>query len=640
MRDLYEPIEASTHQPAETLRQNSLESNIARWLNETLEIRSDDDVLIYFAFDNIEVNGQDVYFDIMAKTSEAGIRFAETDLYLNYSVTAFGENLVANEKIEAWKETIIEGQTYTLELNDQNENVVELLVNHGFEPDELYPMSQFFEKMIRVRLDIETIYQLAQLSFDDLTFNDQSIFYDPDTQTYFGFDKIGVEDPMFPFMMPEITSFSSYEIPAGTRRTEDILTIIGKNLGDLQDGVSKVYFRNANREPTGPVEDLDDYFSVSTPDILSWQTDPSDGTSTVIVRLPGSANLPGMTQGTAGSGLVFLDNGFNNPVVNETLYLTVPYSIENIRTSNNVEQRVSIIKRTLPSNDFDLMFTIDQSVVDIDNDQDSDNDEDALQITKDAIERWRCSTNVAWSYESQIGNGAIIDGTDSVDNILFTDSVNFDLPNTLGETYLTGLERLDECGGARIYNTDIDIALNNSKSFSFEDTDGTIPLFQKDYFALILHELGHAHGIGHALGYSKIMYPVLYNGESMKRVPTPEDVSGGQDILAYHQDNYGTTFCPLLALGEFSCVVNTSEATRREINLILFPNPTGCGQIVRLSKVFRGSLKITSNIGEVVYIDHEFDSAQLNMTTSLAKGIYYIEFSNTEDYGIYKLIIQ
>jgi hypothetical protein len=82
---------------------------------------------------------------------------------------------------------------------DELATILKFLVNAGLEPNELYSLSQIAEKFLHVKLDIDNIYELANISFDDFLMANQSLFYDEETGAFIGFDKIAAEDGFFLF---------------------------------------------------------------------------------------------------------------------------------------------------------------------------------------------------------------------------------------------------------------------------------------------------------------------------------------------------------------------------------------------------------------------------------------------------------
>ena len=624
LRDLYDPILSTDHTELQSIRPNSLETNIESWLNQTLEIRNDGDPLIHFAFDNVElVDDEHVEFDIVVKTTEEGIRFAETDLYLSYTVDAFGENIVANEKIEAWKETIIEGQTYTMALNDENPDVVRLLVDHGFEPDSLYSLSQFFQKFVHVRLDIETIWQLASLSFDDLTVADQTIFYDPETQTYFGFDKIAVSDPVFPFLQPSISSITPEGVPAGTGQE---ITILGSNFGDFNSdndtfdpslcSTCRVKFRD------GDVAGPEDVFTKPS-DIVSWKMNE------IRLMIPAATEIQFFRP--ASSGKVYVENqqGQSNKVE-----IFIPYSTLSFRTPSDGEIPFALIK-THPSGN---VFSIDKDLF-----------PSLRDLFLQGMQSWCSKTSIAWSVSSVDNQDYQVDGNDFINAVVPGNPSTND--NAVGSLVITG--HFDNCEGQQssqqtIYFDDIDIILKQSVYTSSENAK---------WLNVIKHELGHAHMLNHSRklptntsGSQHIMFPNLYNFSDLELNISNSDSEGGNSLFSRSATlltlDPNCNFVIPIEQDQTICgsTTSTSNLSNESVDLNIYPNPGYLGYLIfehshleSLDVTIHSSLGITV-LNDLVPPNHiwEFDISKLQ------KGIYYIKYRDISSnvYGIEKVVVQ
>lgn len=136
---------------------------------------------IYLSFHNFEyistLNGQFLEFDIMAKASENGIYFGKAELFIKYSPQPFGYSIVQNQKIEVTKDQIIQDSTYSLILSDESSNDVKISIQSGaYQQFDYYPMTVLNEKLCHVKIEIEDLSALADISFDDFKI-DGNVFY-------------------------------------------------------------------------------------------------------------------------------------------------------------------------------------------------------------------------------------------------------------------------------------------------------------------------------------------------------------------------------------------------------------------------------------------------------------------------------
>lgn len=118
-RDIYEKIEEATGKAYRQIRENEIEAAVKKWLEEGQQFRVLGDTTIEFSFENIEViSTEEMEFDIYVRSNQEGVKFAASNVYIEYSQEAFGSYVVANGKVAASKRTVIQDTVYFLELVD------------------------------------------------------------------------------------------------------------------------------------------------------------------------------------------------------------------------------------------------------------------------------------------------------------------------------------------------------------------------------------------------------------------------------------------------------------------------------------------------------------------------------------------
>ena len=583
-KDIYDPISKFTGASYVLVSKNSLERRVEKWLVENFRLKNNADILIEFSFQNIQIIGANhVEFDIMAKTNQAGVKFAASDIYIKYSTEAFGEDVVANEKIEATKGTIIENEVYTLQLADETEQIVKFLVNAGLEPNELYSLSSFFEKFLHVKLDIQNVWQLAQLSFEDFLMGNQSLFYDEASGEFIGFDKIGVSNPVFPFMVPNIINITPNPITAGTN---SFLTIIGTGFGE-QNNDSKVFFKTADWFPGSTHPEWVEVFT--NDDIASW-TDEE-----IIVLVPDfMQNL-----GSAGTGQVRVENSFGNDISDQTL--EVRYNLRNVRFSDENftnEYRVEIIRQNPVGEEFAITWMISQAL--------SDEDNLVLPITEAAITQWRCETDVSWELNALPTAQNANNATDGINLIYLAPASDFSDPQFIAETFVSG--RFGICSAENIiFINEVDIGIKDQDNL-FGYALGTDPILlnQKDFFATILHELGHALMLQHAKPLGKVMYPEILPGSTMARTITMDDSDGAKDVIESSQNNLGYNGCPV-PINKAPCMIDGTDNNMQPTqNINVYPNPFTQGLTMNFKSKQTGVavLRLYNFLGQLILEKH------------------------------------
>lgn len=84
------------------------------------------------------------------------------------------------------------------------------------------------------------------------------------------------------------------------------------------------------------------------------------------------------------------------------------------------------------------------------------------------------------------------------------------------------------------YVRDIDIVFSDVPypGYSWQYGSTTAAASQFDFESVALHEVGHAHGLGHVIAPGQVMHYALANGQTSRTLST-YDVNGGRDMVAY-----------------------------------------------------------------------------------------------------------
>lgn len=637
-RELYDQVESITGNNYTLTAQNTLEQNISIWLDENLSILTPNDILIEFTFDNIQLIGDNkVAFDIMAKSNQNGIRFAASDVFISYNTDAFGTNVVENEKIQASKETIIENDIYTLELTDQDESIVKFLVNAGFEPNELYPLSQITEKFLHVEIEIQNIIELASINFDGFSMDNQSFFYDVTTGEYISFDKVAVNEPFFPFLIPNIISISPNPVPAGTRLDEHILTITGDNFGDHNNNQGafdqncancKVRFADSDNPMFGHV-----YARGS--DIISW-------TNTEIkLHIPSATAVSGLYQNSAASGGMRVESPTGS---SSEIDIHIPYSVLNFQPSPNI---LTPAKRFASS-----LQTGNGIIFNYHNKNHSLTGGKKAEVDR-AFAKWCEKTDIGWTISDVVLTDSnfpgLISGSDNRNIISAQPDSEFEHPTHRAFVRISG--HYSFCNTNVIYISDVDVILRNT-SFNPDKAD--------EWYNYVLHELGHAHLLYHSVEPSSniyqeyIMYHDLTNinnlgneqNGTLHRHPIQFDDEEGAETIFTSSTNLLASCDGISPISSIGCNgVNPVKSPSGIVSdIAVYPNPN-YGNELYLSIDLEESLNFTVDIltiaGQQSIMSKDFNGIlgnnimQLPISNNLPQGSYILRVSSTK--GIHTL---
>ncbi len=185
-----------------------------------------------------------------------------------------------------------------------------------------------------------------------------------------------------------------------------------------------------------------------------------------------------------------------------------------------------------------------------------------------ALGSWRCNTFVNFSISPAATATAAV-ANDGVNTVFFDATLS---AGVLGRA--TSHYTAVSTGGCMLQNTlwntaDIDIQFQNPPSAGFTWNYGPAASIAfgttYDFESVALHELGHAHGLGHIIASGKVMNYSLFNGEDARTLDPVSDIAGGNAKVAY--STVAANYCiqypagivgPMVALNGASCALPVS----------------------------------------------------------------------------------
>lgn len=357
-------------------------------------------------------------------------------------------------------------------------------------PNTLYCISEYINQGY-IKYDFETGKAIdGHHAYDEVTTDLYDLIEQNTQQEHysiapFSFDKKA--RTRLPSNAKNITSFTPTTITAGT---ESILTITGSNFGATKGSVE---FANADN-------------GGSTINVAALSEQIKTWTNTEItVEVPSGA-------GTGNLEVITTSNG----TFTSSSPLTISYNQSNAQNGGDAYPTQFINDNGMGGITFQF-FTDFADGTDL---------AGADQAFLSAMNTWCTSTSVNW-----------IRGADSNVDVIASDGVNIVRFGPIsGSTIGIATSRWSACGSGGVFAdwfvTEIDIEFNENNSW--HAGSGTPSGSQTDFESVALHELGHAHQLGHTINGSNstgdVMYFQILDG-AVKRALSSNDETGADDVF-------------------------------------------------------------------------------------------------------------
>jgi hypothetical protein len=295
-----------------------------------------------------------------------------------------------------------------------------------------------------------------------------------------------------------ISSLSPNPGISGTINVADQLTISGSGFGASP---GTVQFSNADDGGATIIQS-----PVPTTDIISWADNQ------IVMKVPRQA----------GTGTVTVNGTFTSPYT--VTYAHLEINSTSVGFASSTRQRFYLVNRD-GSGGYTFRYNTTFAA-----------NAPAVAAFERAVETWRCNTFIHYSVSPTTTSNAVV--ADDGINTVFFDAT---LPaGVLGRasSQFQGFSN----GGCTQQNTewftsDIDVQFQNPPASGYTWNYGPAASVAfgttYDFESVSLHELGHAHGLGHIIATGKVMNYALLNGSDVRTLDATSDVGGGNAKLAY-----------------------------------------------------------------------------------------------------------
>lgn len=284
---------------------------------------------------------------------------------------------------------------------------------------------------------------------------------------------------------PNITSFSPNPITAGTF---SVLTITGNGFGSSYTNNADVQFKDADDGGAS-------WFSAPANHILSWSN------TSITVQVPFGA----------GTGTIRVkDSGGSTGTSSGTL--TITYNETNILNSGTYYQPDLVDM----NNTGGLTFVYNSGF---------NSNASAKAAFERALDEWRCNTFVNF-YRS--GTTATDCNADDNENVITFDG-GCTLPaGVLATTYTYFFI----CGGSNVWVEEIDLKFDVAPSGGWNFGPGPTNNGKYDFESVAVHELGHAHELGHVISTAQVMHYSITANTDRRDLDPASDIAAGNDVMS------------------------------------------------------------------------------------------------------------
>ena len=230
-----------------------------------------------------------------------------------------------------------------------------------------------------------------------------------------------------------------------------------------------------------------------------------------------------------------------------------------------------------------------------------------------------------------VGNGVL---NDTINYITFSNLGVDPLNNSPVLAYTSNYTQ--NCTNTKIAKTEIDLEISDIVNWFCDTLIGnSVPSGQRDIYAVMLHELGHAHNLNHVINPSSIMnYEYNYNTRMIEIYNDNSSIQGGNWIMN------ASMSVPLMNCTLFESIqlhpsplcdplyFSVNDINNKDF-VTIYPNPTSNIVNLRFEDVMEDNTTISlSDIQGKIFLDETINNSTDNMLElnlqKLKTGIYFI----------------
>lgn len=612
------PIEEVLFRKPTTLTNNELAIIEMKKVNNTYNQvlgKSGESIETYISNVTTVNSGNSTYCDveISVKSNTNNIFLDAMVFKLKYNKNSFGNNVSSATSFT--QNSLFPSNVYNLvSISDQNDSTLKVYFFTTFTTPPRTQITTTGKIIGTFRIPYTNCKLLANLKIDtNSNFALYSYFTNSSTSsTVTQFSSFIAGSFNAGSVCPPVINNISNNLRAGTG---DILTIDGNNFGNIKGNIS---MKNADGLP--------DYIALDKYDITQWTN------SQIKIKVPSivdSADFNGTVYNKhpVGSGPLKVTDAYGTTSTSPFVYIN--YAVANgSKLYNGVNAKTNVLLYS-DNNDGIYHYKLNANIT----------NPLMIDCIKAAIRRWRCTTGMP----IVLDNGTVtnnINNNDGINVILLNNISNLDIHATTWNHTISACSN-DSTIPIPLFGNDIEI--NQNQTRFIYDTTGSknIPVDSIDFFATIMHELGHAIGLKHVLNLDMIM---IYGADNSIITPVNKrnlfiknnDLASGNYMVnnsLVTPNGLNCAYNYALNIQPTNCTWNNSLSNINSdlLEFKAFPNPfnTTINLEFNANQKTIATLVIYDVMGNKVYDNKEINvkSGSNNFTVSnlnLSNGLYFI----------------
>lgn len=407
-------------------------------------------------------------------------------------------------------------------------------------------------------------------------------------------------------LVPSNLTLDKTVVSAGTK---DVLTITGTGFGTIK---GMVYFRNSNDGGATFISALDTQ-------ALTWND------TEITVEVPSSA----------GTGSIYIEdsNGVQSPL---SSILTVSYAQINLDIDFQTSTEAFASQHIGADSNGGYIW---QMQTDFFNDTEHPG---ARADFENALNEWVCQTGINWSISdtsTTIESDRTSENGNGINEIRFDNGTELD-PGILG--VCISWFRSCESGSFGLFVSELDIIFDDQTNWHFGN--GLPGNNELDFQSVVLHELGHAHQLGHVIdtnfdgnNLDDVMHYGIARGVQ-QRVLNNNNITGASNVQSRSTT---TQVCFQSVMTNASCTLGIQDIEFKDA-ITLYPNPAKNQVFIKNESANTIKKLVTYDLTGRLVFEHTFPInttiAPINLV-GVTSGVYLVEIHSDVSTITKKLVV-